>query len=430
MGEVAVHLLLIGVLVGVVLAVLLMRRKPGPEEGEVGTPTGDPARTDTAARRLGYVSRGKLFVCGPGQAPAEVHSAHQQATADRIERSRQRHGWKEGTSLGVRFVGAQRTTGGDADMLRFTSAQFLDGERLVYFLADQSMGGLFEHDLGSGAERRLLHQRGLMLDELRLAPDGRRLLCTQRLSSGAAHVCVVGIDGEGLRELTTGDSVDSSPAWVPGRPDLVVFQSSGVARSAHGAAVALGPASIQLLDVASGALSTVVERGGFDCLQPRVAPDGGLLYIRRPYESSAFSGRHALVDAVLLPFRILRTLFDWLNFQSLMYSRKPLTRASGPELEGDLRDLLLQGRRVDAEAALRRGHRVLGMPSLVPATWVLVRREHSGAERILARHVAAFDVAPDGAILYSTGYGVFALDPDARPSVVLRDRLVGEIIAG
>jgi hypothetical protein len=73
---------------------------------------------------------------------------------------------------------------------------------------------------------------------------------------------------------------------------------------------------------------------------------------------------------------------------------------------------------------------VQGVPSLVPASWQLVRRSRSGDERVLARHVASFDIAADGAILHSNGFGVFALDADGTQRLMLRDKLIAEVVAG
>ncbi len=90
-----------------------------------------------------------------------------------------------------------------------------------------------------------------------------------------------------------------------------------------------------------------------------------------------------------------------------MYSRKPLTGATGPAVQADLKDIVLKGKRIDAEKALRTGAKIGGVPSLVPGTWELVRRTPQGRENVLARHVASYDIAADGKIIYSNGSGVF-----------------------
>ena len=138
---------------------------------------------------------------------------------------------------------------------------------------------------------------------------------------------------------------------------------------------------------------------------------------------------NAVIDTLLFPFRVLRALVHYLNFFSLMYSRKPLITASGPAAQADLKDILIKGKRLDAEAALRAGVRLNGVPSLVPASWQLVCRSPQGVEHVLASHVASFDIATDGTILFSNGFGVFVVEGANPPQVLLRDRLIADVIA-
>src|SRR5262249_43671305 len=212
-------------------------------------------------------------------------------------------------------------------------------------------------------------------------------------------------------------------------PHLVLFQSAGLARNPAGYVVAYGPASIQMADTAAGSLTVVLEDPRLDFLQPRVGPDGFLYFIRRPYEAPRYGAKNVLTDTLMFPFRLLQAVMHYLNFFSLMYSRKPLITASGPAVQADLKEILVKGKRLDAEAALRRGVRLNGVPSLVPASWQLVCLSPQGEEHVLASHVASFDIAPDGTILFSNGYGVFALDGANPPQVLLRDKLVADVIA-
>ena len=110
-----------------------------------------------------------------------------------------------------------------------------------------------------------------------------------------------------------------------------------------------------------------------------------------------------------------------------MYWDKPLTRASGPQFDQDAKSIIVQGKRLEAEAALKRGTQMFGVPALAPASWQLFERDQQGRTRLLAQHVVAFDVAKDGTILYSNGFGVFALRSGYRPQLVLKDHLIGDV---
>lgn len=377
--------------------------------------------------KLGFISKGKLFIRKEGSDVQQVHSDHIQKTIDRMERSKQLHGWKENTSLGTSFSGKQKHMGADQLDVRFSSALLNSDNKLLYFLKDANFGGLFEHDFEEGKEKRLLHKQQLDLQGLSLDATGEQLLCSRHYASGIANVALMAADGSATRELTAGDTVDTSPAWVSGE-NAVVYSSAGLARSQEGFVVAQGPAALQLLNLDSSEISPVLEDPRCDFLHPKVDSAGSLFFIRRPYEAKVYRSSHLLKDILLFPFRLARAVLHYLNFFSLMYSRKPLTSASGPEVEADLKDIILQGRRIDAENALRKEGTVRGVPSLVPKTWELVCKSRNGKERVLANNVASFDLTATDQVVYTNGYGIFLLDARGNPHLLLRDMLVNEVI--
>ena len=191
---------------------------------------------------------------------------------------------------------------------------------------------------------------------------------------------------------------------------------------------AVGHTTIQKLNARSGNIDTVLASPAHDFMQPRVCAQGNLHFIRRPYDVPTYSSGNILVDTLLFPFRLLRAIFHYLNFFSLMYSRKPLTGAAGPKVQADIKDVILKGRRIDAEKALRQENAINGVASLVPRTWELVRRTRQGAETVLATNVASYDLLADGSIIYSNGRAVFMLGQGGQSTLILKEDLVGDVI--
>src|SRR5215510_1999875 len=426
------HLIAFAAIIIALIAVIIIMNRGTPGTGDIrSAPAPQPnVFAKPWPHGLAFISNGKLFYQAPGQELRELQSPHVRAVMERMERHQQLHGWKEGTAFGRSHTGRDRHVSADAVGIQATSAQFAAHDRVLYFLRDaDSFGGLFEYDLAQDTEKRLLHKQYLSLEDLRIHPDGERVLCAQHARNGAANIVVMDADGSNYRELTGGDTVDTAPSWVPGQTNAVLFQSSGLARNPAGFVLAQGPTSIQMADTAAGSLTVILEDPRLDFLQPRVGANGFLYFIRRPYETPRYGMENAVTDALMFPFRLLRALFHYLNFFSLMYTRKPLITASGPAVQADLKDILIKGKRLDAEAALRSGVQLNGVPSLVPASWQLICRSPQGQDYVLASHVASFDIASDGTILFSNGYGVFALDGANAPQVLLRDTLVADVIA-
>lgn len=411
----------IGLLIGGLLGYLIYRTYLAVPAAAMPAPGSD--------RGLAYLANGQLYCRARGGELLHVQSTYAQEAMDRRERSRERHGWKQGTSFSIAAGGGMRSFEAADEPLLMTSAAFAGNGDLLYFLKDNSIGGLFRREAGTGRELRVMMKPRLDLADLSPSSDGTQLAASARQSDGVVNIVLFQDDGANLRELTGGDSADCAPAWIPGVPDRLLFQSSGLARNEAGYVVAQGPASIQTLDMTSGAVSPILDDPRYDHLKPRVSPGGDLHYIRRPYELPHYGGRNLLLDALLFPFRLLRALFHFLNFWSLTYSRKPLTSANGPMVQADIKNILLQGRRVDAEKHMRSARSVQGVPSLVPDSWELVCRNPQGVERVLAGNVASYDIGGDGTVIFSNGRGVFVLGADGVARLALDGELVADVVA-
>jgi hypothetical protein len=382
-----------------------------------------------ANQKIVYISKGKLFYWSPGNEIEQVQSPYIQEMIDRLERHKQLHGWKENTSLNTSFTGMANGSPADHVELQMSTAQILPDNKLLYFMKDSNVGGLFRYDINSKEELRLVHRQKLNYEDLAVNRETGEILCSQHHENAIANIVKFNEDGGDSHILTGGDTVDSAPAWLPGDNQKILYQSSGLARSEEGYAIAFGPSSINLLDLESNKVTSVLEDSQTDYMQPKVDMKGNLYFIRRPYEAPRYNTPNAVLDVLLFPFRLLRAIFHYLNFFSLMYSKKPLTSASGPKVEADLKDILVKGKRIDAERAMSKETRVNGIPSLVPRSWELVQRTEQGENTILATNVASFDIASDDTILYSNGYAVFQLTPDRQSNVVLRDKLIADIIS-
>lgn len=422
---------LMGLIVVLIFGYLFYRLlQNGGTQQAAATRTSSEIAKEAASLGVAFVANGKLFHREQGAEPHLLQSSYVQEALDRRERTKQRHSWKQDTSFNIASGGGRRSFQGNEAPIVTTSTVFdRHSNSLLYFIKDEIIGGLFASVPGSSAEQRVLLKQGLHLTDLNLSPDGQMLCASSRQDEGIANIAVLARDGSKLREVTSGDTVDASPAWIPGVENRLLFQSCGFARDAQGYVIAQSNATIQMLNLETGELAPILEDARFDFIKPRVDAQGNLLFIRRPYELPKYSAANFFSDTLFFPFRLLRAVFHYLNFFSLMYSRKPLTSATGPMLHADIKNIILQGKRIDAEKALRQESRIHGVPSLVPASWQLVSRNQQGAECILATNVASYDLCSNGRIVYSNGRGVFMLGNSGESALVLKSDLIAEVCA-
>ena len=419
------HILIGLILIGALIAWFYHATQPQPAKA-MGSSSAAGAPLPPGMS-VAYISGGKLFCKTDSGVPREISSPYIQDIEDRLSRSKERNAWKQGTSFQVGAHGNMRDFTHDSIGIQFTSALFHKDRSVLYFLQDQGIGGLFSYDLDSGVEVRIVHRQHLALSDLTLDASGHKLLCCSGANDGASNIATLDVEGNQFRALTGGDTIDAAPAWIPDDPDAILYQSAGLARSPEGYVAAVGHMTLQKLNLRSGQIDTVLGSPAHDFMQPRVSDQGVLHFIRRPYEQPAYSSGNILLDTLLFPFRLLRAIFHYLNFFSLMYSRKPLTGAAGPKVQADIKDVILKGRRINAEKALRQENAINGVASLVPRTWELVSRNRQGTETVLATNVASYDLLADGSIIYSNGRAVFLLGAGGQSTLLLKEDLVGDV---
>lgn len=380
--------------------------------------------------KVAYLSRGKLYFKEDDLATREIHSEFADDFINRSVQRFQQQEWKIkdpnspfGQLWGFNQPDPQKV------MVQMTGiTQGMQPGELLYSLQTDTIGGLFLYDWQKGSEKRLVHKNNFYVKELARHADSGEVICTQFQETGMANIGL--IQGFRVVPLTEGDSVDEAPAWIPGDGRQLLFQSAGVARNPAGYPLGIGAFAIQRLDLDRSALETVLAHPGFDYLLPHMDNKGALYYIKRPYEPL---GRHhsaadTFKDIIYFPARLGQVFIDWLNFKSWMYSRRPLTMAGGPKVEGDdVQMVILRGRRIDAEKAMRQHTRKTDAPALVPASWELVKRSEAGEEVVLAKHVVAFDVNAAGDVVYTNGTAVYQLDAAGKPQRLLKGKIIDNV---
>ncbi len=384
-----------------------------------------------------FLADGKLYVGSTQSQPEEVESKFVQEALDRRQMESDRNSWK---SSGMMWNFKERYNPNpfaieerydDLRPVRFVSVTGAGRSGEVYYsLVNGTMGGLFHYNITENYERRLVHRQHMLLRDLCRSDVNSRLACSVSQMDGSANLALMEGDGGKLREITAGDSVDEAPTWIPDQAETLVFQSAGVGRYEHGGIFGYAPYAIHRLDIANDRMTTLAESEEYDYLAPRGSVDGAIYYIRRPYElHPRKSPLHSIGDVVLFPFRLARAFVHFFNVFSMMFSKKPLITAGGPRKEGpDRRAMMLWGRYVEVDKQLR-GNGGDGDRPLVPRDWCLIRKTPDGQEQIIAHSVIAYDLADEGAVVYTNGTGIYHQDRGGKVKRLARSRFIQTVVA-
>jgi hypothetical protein len=385
---------------------------------------------------IAFLSQGKLHLKRGVGAVRMIESKFGKDVRDRAVQIQQRHAWKsQGTS--ARFQAGGLLWGQsehDPASMRIAIAGIARGcepDELLYALQTEEVAGVFRVRSDSGEEVRLFHSTDYAVRHLSAHPNGEEIACVLGTQAGS-NIAIMRSDGSEFYDVTEGDSVDLAPSWAPGASREIVFQSAGIARDEDGFPHGQGPFAVHRLDLESGEMTVVAEDPKHDLLGPRVGTDGGLYYIRRPYKAPG-ERPHVLrsfLDFLLLPFRLLYAVFQFLNFFTVRYTGKPLTTSGGAkQKEMDIRQMMVWGNMIDAEKAARAGRKAgEDAPALVPSSWQLVR-DRGGENEVLAKGVLSFDLADDGSVVYSNGSAVYRLEGSGRPERVHVGQFIEQVIA-
>lgn len=376
-----------------------------------------------------FVGQGKLMICRPGKEPEPIESAFVQRIQDRVERERERHGWR-GDGMMWNMMSPMAMRGGMVPTGPVRDARFVsvangrDG-LMLYSIATSHVGGLFEFDPARNEEKRLVHKAGFNAEALSAHHTTGELVFCIRNNDGTAVIGVAEPDGGKHKIVTEGDSADECPSWMPGAGRRVVFQSAGIARNQAGAPVDLSSYRVEQLDLDTQKMDVIVEDVRFDYLAPRVDAAGNLYAIRRPYESRVphVSPLGLLKDILFFPFRLLMAIGAFLNVFSMFFRQQPLFRAGGPTTQDDARPMVLFGRLVDTRKALARSNKE---QALVKSDWKLIKRSPAGEETAIAERVVHFDVC-DGGIVWTNGSRVYFIDSGGKQAELVKGKLIEHV---
>jgi hypothetical protein len=373
------------------------------------------------AAGFAYLSEGKIHL-KIGDLPLRtVESRFGRDVRERTIQLQHRNAWKTQGS-GARFLSGGLLWGApdrDRGRMRIAITGFSRGREsgeLLYALETDEVSGLFALKDRGQAEQRLFHGSDCRVASPCASPEQDLVVCSVLHSHGFANLATMRADGSELTEITEGDSSDLAPYWVPGASRVLVFQSAGMGRDAHGQLTTRGPYHVQRLDLDSGEMTCLAEDPKFDFLTPRLDSNGALYAIRRSYEKlhRGFNPVRAVLDLVLLPLNVLHALFQWLNFFTVRYTGKPLTSAGGTrQKEMDMKQMFILGNLVDAGKVSREAQ-TDDAPALVPQSWQLIRQQDGRAQQVLAKGVLSYDLGEDGTLIYSNGSAIYRLDSTGR----------------
>ncbi|HOB35358.1 MAG TPA: hypothetical protein PKL39_06405 [Bacillota bacterium] len=336
---------------------------------------------------------------------------------------RERTAWKtQGT--GAQFMGTHRPIRDEHDIYRINinGLTFAAQGDIIYSISVDNGSGIFSKNPldDQELEGHIIHKHDTEFFAVDYNPAYQQVVAS--VSSGLGkHLALFRDNSAVYQMLTEGDCVDQNPVWSRTRPGTIFYDSCGIGRDNNGNCVGYSNRAIYSLDLNSGQVREVVSLASCDCVSPREDNQGNIYFIKRPKPRENRSGT-AVLTLLLIPVKILKAIFNWINFFTMQYSGEALTTAGANPARArqqNPKEVFIDGNLINVQKTLKQ-NKAQGEknPGIVPRSWELTRLSADGDMTCIKKGVMAFDIDPDGNVIYSNGKHLIKILPGGNEEVL------------
>jgi hypothetical protein len=344
-----------------------------------------------------------------------------------------KHSWKT-SGTGAAFRGDVNTMDTDIDAAvkeaSINGTAFIDNEQFVYSVSIDGFSGLFIKNFAEcDNESHIVHDNKTAFLSMDYNSELKKLVVSIQGSGMDRNLASVDMRNGHYYLLTEGDSMDENPSWSRCNTQKLYFDTAGIGRDASDMVVALSQRVINSLDFNSGDLEEVISFDKYDCLLPKEDERGELYFIKKPY-SLPKTKSTSVLDFLLIPFKLARAIFNWMEFFTMRYTGEAFRSAGNNPTKNrnNPKELFIQGNLVNVEKTLKenttRGEKY---PGIAPRNWELVKRKRDGELVTIKKGVIDYDINAEGAVIYSNGQYLIKLHKDGTEEVLEKVSLASKI---
>lgn len=384
--------------------------------------------------KIVFAARNRLGCCtGSSVSLATCH--YLEKYKKNREMLQQKNAWKT-EGMGAAFRGMQPRPGHDLEAIDARAAvngiSFASNDKVIYSLSVENYSGIFLKNPKDDAETEghIIHDNKTQFLNLDYNRRTDEIVVSVQDGHWQRHLALFEPKSARYRTVTEGDCFDENPVWGKAAPRSVYYDSAGVGKDGAGRVFGVGEKVINRLDLDSGTITELVSIPKYDCVLPKVNCQDTLYFVKRPHQKPGARGM-SFKDFLLIPFRLARAIFVWIEFFTIRYTGQPLSSAGSDPAQAKQRDpkeIFINGNMVNAEQALRENRaRGEAFPGVAPRTWELMRREKDGELRSIKKGVIDFDLSGDNDLIYSNGKYIIRMDRSGKETVIDTIDLVSRV---
>jgi hypothetical protein len=348
---------------------------------------------------------------------------------------KKKHAWKTEGS-GASFMGVHNPMAHYSQenvMAKINGITALSGSnKILYSITIDEFSGIFMKDPFNDEELEGLVTSDRNVGFFGLDYDERTEKIVTSVSEGHVekHIAVMGKKSGSYSILTEGDSIDENPSWSKADKNIIYYDSAGIALNSSGEYGGVGTKAILKLDLNSGELEEIVSIKKQDCFKPKEDSEGNLYFIKRPQIEVVNKGS-SIKDVILMPYKLLKAVFGWMNFFTAKYTGDTLTSAGqnpSKTKQKTEEQIFIEGNLINAEKSLKE-NQTAGetFPGVAPRSWELVKRSPNGELKTIKKGVIDFDLNDMGEVVYSNGKYLVKIQTNSKEEVLAKVNLVAKI---
>lgn len=337
---------------------------------------------------------------------------------------RERTAWKT-QGAGARFMGVHQPNYENEHQVRRISINgltFASQGDIIYSISVDNGSGIFRKNPQDDMELEghIIHKHDTEFYAIDHNPLTQQVVAS--ISDGfTKHLALFKNNSAIYHMLTEGDCIDQNPVWSKTKPEAIFYDSCGIGKDKDGNFAGYSSRAIFHLDLNSGQVEEVISLAAHDCISPREDSLGNIYFIKRPVTKSNRSSA-SLVDFLLIPVKILKAIFHWINFFTMRYSGETLTTTGANPANAKQKspkEIFIDDNLINVQKTLKENEtKGEKYPGIIPRSWELTKLSASGDMTCVKRGVLAFDIDANGHIIYSNGKHLIKIFPDGNEEVL------------
>lgn len=345
-----------------------------------------------------------------------------------------KHMWKT-SGEGAKFMGIyDKSQSFDPSQTnaKITGVTLLNDDKIIYSIHINEVSGLFIKNPFDAKEYEghVLHKHNVIFNSVDFNNVNNKLVVSISEDRIESHLAILDVEDSNYRFITEGDSIDNNPSWSKIDHNAVYYDTAGIALNTSHGGVAVGPKFICKLDMDSGSIDEIISDEKYNYIKPKEDAQGNLYFIKMPYKEETKKG-FSILHILLMPFIILKAIFGWLNFFSMIYAGKALTsQGANPTKQKEInpKQLFVEGNLINAEKSLNENKR-LGekYPGIAPRSWELMKMAPGSSPVTIKKGVIDYDINDQGEIIYSNGTFLVKLSEDEKEDLIGKAQLVSKV---